>query len=202
MKLHIAYIAGFLDADGSISASIVDGKNMRIRNAHLLTNVQFYGQNLSVITSIQETLECGKLYVHNTGQSGCYKLQIPRTEQVRVLKSLIPYLQIKREQAELVIQALSLTSRGSHKITDEVLERRRAIAIEISRLNKSDGKDYRTKWVNSVEPSIRVMRLETIPSQAATGTGDVIPFGVAEGVTTSRVSPNNNPDHEDPPRKG
>lgn len=67
---------------------------------------------------------------------------------------------------------------------------------QISDLNKSNGKAYRSKWVNSVDTSSVVIAEETIPSQASVGKD------AEEGVTTSSVSPNNNQSHEDPPRKG
>lgn len=206
MKLSLAYIAGYLDADGSISASIVKGAHYRMKRAALAFSVNICGQNLDVLVKIMNTLECGDIRAYRGGynrSSGAYRYDITVEHMERVLTSLIPYLQLKKTQAELVLALLATRSRGSHKITDDVLNLRQRIVTTISELNRRDGKVYRSKWVNSVEPSSSfVVKYEAIPSQAAEGAGNIVPFSSAEGVTTSRVSPNNNPDHETPPRKG
>lgn len=196
MKLHIAYIAGFLDADGTITGSMVI-TNKRSLNRSFLSNVQFSNQNLLVLRDIQETLECGTIRAYTSGYSGAFRFEVPRKHQPRVLALLIPYLRIKKEQAELVLQALQLKGKSHHYIVPKDVSALRVEIIErVHFLNKRDGKAYRKNWVNSVNRSSLVTRDEQIPSQAAAAKDSV------EGVTTSRVSANNNPDHECPARKG
>ena len=113
MKLHIAYIAGMLDADGTITASIVKTNDLS-KNPSFLVGANICGQNLSVLMSIQETLECGNIRAYRSGHSGCYRYTIPRRHMTRVLPMLIPYLQVKREQAELALKGVSLKTHGGY----------------------------------------------------------------------------------------
>lgn len=207
MKLPIAYIAGYMDADGCITGSLTLNKRSLKNRSCLQFSVTFCSQNLAVLSDIMETLECGEIRAYiNSGYktSGAYRYDIPTSDIGRVLNLLIPFLQHKRTQAEVILAMLQTRSRGSHRVTDEVMELRQQLIATLHRLNGQDSEDYRKKWVNSVETSYNslVSKWEAIPSQAAEGAGNIVPFSSAEGVTTSRVSPNNNPDHERPPRKG
>lgn len=206
MKLPIAYIAGYMDADGSISASLTLNKRSLKNRSCLQFSINFASQNLAVLSDIMDTLECGEIRAYVTAgykSSGAYRLDIPTTDVARVLNLLIPFLQHKRTQAEVILAMLQTRSRGSHRVSDEVMELRQQLTATLQRLNRQDSEAYRKKWVNSVEPSSTLVRKwEAIPSQAEVGVGNVVPFSSSEGVTTSRVSPNNNPDHECPPRKG
>lgn len=198
MILHVAYIAGFLDGDGSISVRLMPQHAGNHFAPAFMPSVGFYNQDYDVLAEIQETIGCGKIVAHNTGfnNSGCYRLMVPLSETKRVLEMLLPYLRVKRQQARLVITGLETKSSGSFKITPEVQALRQAIVQQVSALNKANGKAYRTKWVNSVNTSSSVTVEETIPSQASEG------LDSEEGVTTRDLSPNNNDLHEDPPRKG
>lgn len=207
MKLPIPYIAGYLDADGSISASLTLNKRSLKNRSCLQFSVQVCGQNADVLGEIMETLECGEIRAYvNSGYktSGAYRYDIPTPDIERVLNLLIPYLRLKRTQAEVVLAMLKTRSRGSHRVTDAVMELRQQLIATLHRLNGQDSEDYRKKWVNSVEPPYNslVSKYGAIPSQAAVGVGNIVPFSSAEGVTTSPVSPNNTLDHEPPPRKG
>jgi hypothetical protein len=197
MKLTPDYIASAIDFDGTITASLVVEPNHK--SPTLLTNVQITCQSLSVLVKIMNTLECGDIRAYRGGYkrtSGAYRYSVPRTHQVRVLNLLLPYFEVKQEQAELVLQLHAYKGRGSRRLPESIQELRRLLVEKIQELNQSVGKVYRSKWVNSVNTSSLVAKYEAIPSQAVEGEGST------EGVTTSPVSPNNNLDHERPPRKG
>jgi hypothetical protein len=198
MRLHIAYIAGFLDGDGSISARLVKQHSGDHFAPAFVPIVGFFNQNYGVLADIQETIACGQIVAYNTSSmgSGCYRLMVPLSQIRRVLEMILPYLRVKQTQAQLVLAGLDTRQRGSSRITGEVQLLRETICQQVSALNKADGKAYRTKWVNSVDHSPAVMSVESIPSQSSVGEDS------EAGVTTSSVSPNNNRSHEDPPRKG
>lgn len=195
MELDLAYIAGFLDGDGSITALFVDQGCNRPR---FDIRIYFFNQNLEVLLYIRDVLKSGILIHHPTGYSGCYRLDIPARDLNRVLPMLIPYLRCKKRQAELALLGRTTVNPhgGRYGVSDENQATREYVVNEIQRLNQKPGKDYKTNRVNSVNLSTLVKETETIPSQAAEGKGS------AEGVTTSPVSPNNKQDHEDPTRKG
>jgi LAGLIDADG endonuclease len=178
MRLHIAYIAGFLDADGCINAHL-QLQAVRHRCPAFGIDVTFANQDLGVLEAIQETLSAGKIRaVRNNNRSGSYRLDFSRPETKRVLETLLPYLVIKREQAELALLAIATINPrrgGKLFVTPEERAYRMTVIQRMQELNQRNGKAFRTKWVNSVEPStFAVTGVETMPSQAATGTeGDL-----------------------------
>lgn len=180
-----------MDGDGSITARIAPQGAGAHFAPSFIPIVGFYNQDLAVLEDIRETLGTGRITAWASGHSGCYRLMIPMRQVPRVLEVLLPYLRVKAKQAELVLVGLKAKSIGSSRVSEETQALRKALAQQIQDLNHSNGKAYRTKWVNSVDTSS-----EAIPSQAPTANV------IGEGVTTREVSANNNLLHEDPPRKG
>lgn len=102
MELPIAYIAGYLDADGSISASLTLNKRSLKNRSCISFSVNICGQNVGVLNDMMDTLQCGEIRAYvNSGYktSGAYRLDIPTSDLERVLNLLIPYLRLKRTQA-------------------------------------------------------------------------------------------------------
>lgn len=197
MRLALEYIAGFLDCDGSIV--IVESRRTN-RRTEYYAKINFYSQNLGVLHEIRDVVG-GAITPPNT--SMVHTLQLSPRTSIAAAKTLSPYLRIKREQAFTVLE-LQKVNRSNKKIgkrygkggqepvSDEVFDQRIALCQKMRSLNHSDSQAFRTNRVNSVKLSTG----ETIPSQAAEGEDS------AEGVTTRGVSPNNNPLHETPTRKG
>ena len=178
MRLSLEYIAGFLDGDGNITATFQKQSYPHSYPA-LGIDVRFYNQNLEVLESIQETLEGGKIRPQKGGfsmkdgtRSGVYRLEFGRAASRHILRVLLPYLVVKREQAQLALLAIQENSGHKwHRITPEIHKFREDIVRRMSVLNKRDGKAFRSKWVNSVNLSpVPDVVGETMPSQAATGT--------------------------------
>lgn len=200
MRLDARYIAGFLDADGSIYIAKFRRKEDRI--VYLYPQVSFVSQNLGVLSDIKETV--GGHWSH-TPQSrqkgGAYGVVVGSEKAVKCLESVLPYLRVKREQALLVLQFSKLVAAKKRErahadgrtaiITADEYQERLDICEQVKALNRRDSIAYRKNRVNSVEAPSGVT-----PSQAAVGEG------TAEGVTTREMSPNNNSLHEDPARKG
>lgn len=196
----MAYIAGFLDADGTIVGYFQKQARPEWLPAFGV-NVMFFNQDLEVLEDIRSTLKMGVIRVTRSGYSGVYRLHFTRPETKKVLQRLLPYLRSKRQQAVLALAGMETTGYARNGVPPEVAAYRRDLVAEIQRLNRRHGKAFRTKWVNSGDPSsVGHVADETIPSQAVGGPAyRSVP---TEGVTTRRVSPNNTPAHEDPPRKG
>jgi hypothetical protein len=177
MQLSIEYIAGYFDADGSVFAYFGQQAN-RTWRPWVKVEAQFAGQNFEMLELIRTSLDCGGTigaWRNNTG-SGAYRLGFTRPETLAVLTKLEPHVRLKHEQVLLGL-ALAKTinprrgGKGVAKITDAEQAFREQTVARISALNKNDGQVFRTKWVNSVEPSMAPdVAVETMPSQAATGT--------------------------------
>lgn len=201
MRLHVAYIAGFLDADGSITAYCQPQTYGRIGWA-IGIDVTFFNQDYEVLADIRETLDCGIIRAVRCGHSGVYRLEFSRRQTKSILELLLPHLRVKRRQAELSLKVIATQGKGGRRrITDTVLAYRKDLIAQISELNQRNGKALRKNWVNSVKPSaVPDVAAETIPSQAPAGSTHV--EGTGEGVTTRAASPNSNQPHESPARKG
>jgi hypothetical protein len=81
---------------------------------------------------------------------------------------------------------------GQEPIPQSLFDQRMVLCKRVRELNHKDSQAFRKNRDNSVKLSTG----ETMPSQAVEGEGST------EGVTTREVSPNNNPLHETPARKG
>ncbi|HZE87212.1 MAG TPA: LAGLIDADG family homing endonuclease [Methylomirabilota bacterium] len=101
----LAYIAGFLDGDGSIMLQF----HRRDRGKEIFrikTVICFYQDNryLSEIKWIQQIFNCGYVYTRN---DRICELRIEGYQRVfDVLMLLRPYLRLKRKQAELLIDLI------------------------------------------------------------------------------------------------
>src|SRR3990167_8489531 len=105
----LAYIAGFLDGDGSIMLQLhrrQSGKEIfRVK-----TVICFYQdfRHHQEIEWIRNTLGCGYVYTRNDHIS---ELRIEGFEKVlNILKLLSPYLRFKRKQASLLLELIDRKS--------------------------------------------------------------------------------------------
>lgn len=204
MRLSYRYIAGFFDGDGCVSCSLIKQSRSRDRST-MMPHVGFFNQNLEVLMDIMETFGCGDILAcvgnrAKVGHSGAYRWEAPNPHIVRVLKLMLPYLRVKREQARvmLLLMATKTTPNGK-RLNASIVERRMALVDRLQKLNHRDSQAYREKWVNSEKLSkacYSVARYETTLSQAK------VPIVSLEGAETRSLSGNNNSSHERPLPKG
>lgn len=96
----LAYIAGFIDGDGSIMLQLrkKDGKIIRVKTVICLYQDTKYRKD---IEWMQKILRCG--YVYNRNDNIC-ELRIEGFQRVfETLILLKPFLRLKKKQAELLI---------------------------------------------------------------------------------------------------
>ena len=130
--LDTNYIAGMLDADGNISQSGNIEIQMRINNTD---KAMLYSIALETGAG---TMQGGKI---NDGLNGqpkgtkpCYSLVFPR-RAARVLCALVlPYLRIKKEQAEICIQYTRCET-GQKNLPREEWEKRAELLTKLSKAN-------------------------------------------------------------------
>ena len=100
-----AYIAGFLDGDGSIMTEIVKRNDYRLKFEirYIVTFTQKTSRNYSLI-QLRDELGIGNF--RNRGD-GCSELAISGWQSVKpLLEKLEPYLKIKKKQANLILQII------------------------------------------------------------------------------------------------
>ncbi len=115
-----AYIAGFLDGDGSIMLQIkkrIDTK----RGYRFMATVCFYQdtRHSAPLYWIQEVLKIGYISNRNDAIS---ELRINGFKQIRtILTELKPYIRFKIIQSEAMIRACSILDRDASKLSDKHL---------------------------------------------------------------------------------
>lgn len=105
---EIAYIAGLIDGEGTIRLGKFVEKNW---NPKYNPALSFVNTNLEVVELVKEFIKAERVYVHDGSKKGfkgnkpCYKAVICGTKKViEPLEKLLPYLRIKKKQAELVLK--------------------------------------------------------------------------------------------------
>ena len=128
----LVYTAGFLDADGSVSALLVRKKYPKL-------TVQVTGKSKVVIQWLHETFG-GHIYIeaHKNRPSIYYKWMIIGTAASKFLESVLPFLKLKAEQARLGIELESYKrpKYGSRGLGMLKPERQLEIREAIMRLNR------------------------------------------------------------------
>jgi hypothetical protein len=107
---ELAYIAGFLDGDGSIMLQLKKRADS-IRGVRFMATICLYqdSRHDTPLSWIRTRLKCGYVSKRNDGMT---ELRINGFSQVReTLGALQPYLRFKKKQAKLLIQACKMLER-------------------------------------------------------------------------------------------
>lgn len=136
--LQCAYLAGLIDGEGSI---IIKHKNHR-QYSILLT---IYNSHEPVLQWVTSHFGCGFVCTQRNqrdrDQVPVYAWTSASFRAYHVLRATLPYLIIKKAQAEIVIEFQeALTSKQRHRwnqITDDDLQWREEQRLRLSRLNRS-----------------------------------------------------------------
>lgn len=111
----LAYIAGFLDGDGSIMLQL--HRQDRGKEIFRVKTVICFYQDVryhEFIKRIQQQFKCGYVYIRNDHIS---ELRIEGFQRVfEVLEKLYPYLRLKKKQAELLLE---LIPKLQHKLVSK-----------------------------------------------------------------------------------
>lgn len=102
----IAYIAGFLDGDGSIFFQIIPRKDYKLK-FQIRSSIAFYQdtKQVKILNWLKEIFEVGYIRHRKTGISD-YTIVEPK-EVKKILELLKPYVKLKRKQIELGLEILS-----------------------------------------------------------------------------------------------
>ncbi len=113
-KINLAYIAGFLDGDGSLMLQIKKRKDGKAK-LRFMSTICFYqdGRHAETLKWIRRLFNVGYLSNRNDGMT---ELRINGFKQVRnILKILRPFIRFKKYQAEALYKASNLLSRRSFR---------------------------------------------------------------------------------------
>jgi LAGLIDADG endonuclease len=104
-QLKLAWLAGFIDADGSINAQIIrrDDYILKYQVRVSLTVFQSTKRH-HILLHIQKLLGKGTIRKRNDGMS---ELCVVGATHVKLsLESILPYLELKKPQAKLVLEII------------------------------------------------------------------------------------------------
>jgi len=141
---HYAYLAGLIDGDGCINASVAKSGESTWYRIHLSVN----SVRRNVITTLEKWFG-GKGKQRNRShykQGYIWEWRLVAKEHTKeILKNILPYLVIKYDQAELAIQFLNLSGNCS--------DERENLIREIQRLNQDlDSRERLVDFDNNKWP--------------------------------------------------
>ena len=113
-KLELAYIAGFLDGDGSLMLQLKKRSDSK-RAIRFMATICFYQdtRHKKTLYWIKKVLGIGYISTRNDGMT---ELRINGYKQVRnILKSLLPYIRFKKLQTFALIKACEVLSSTKFK---------------------------------------------------------------------------------------
>ena len=108
-KIDLAYIAGFLDGDGSLMMQIKKRKDGKLKTRFMLT-ICFYQdtRHEKTLHWIRDVLGIGYISRRNDGMT---ELRINGFAQVgNIIKDLLPYIRFKKYQAKALYEATGILS--------------------------------------------------------------------------------------------
>jgi hypothetical protein len=140
-KTAKAYTAGIIDGEGSISLVLITTrrtKSGRPATAPKLV-IQVGNTNIKLIQWLVKTWQMGSVagpyYVKNPNAKPHYCWRVRGPVAAKLLHQLLPYLVIKRQQAELGLRAAAL-AKSNRKIGDKEMAERLKMREEMLLLNQ------------------------------------------------------------------
>lgn len=142
--LELAWIAGFMDGEGTITIKkYARYKNQSIRYQAYVCCVQATEDNENAMKALQLLQKHfgGSLYAQSkhkdTKSRDSSQWLLVSSSAVECVKQLLPYLIVKKKQAELLIEYGKdiKSNRGAKRLTDEILQKRYNYWYEMRKLN-------------------------------------------------------------------
>ena len=119
-NVHLAYIAGFLDGDGSLMFQIKKRKDGNKSKFRFMSTICFYQdtRHEKALYWIREVLGIGYISKRNDGMT---ELRINGYKQTRdIIKSLLPYIKFKKIQANALMQACEILLKTELKLLNKI----------------------------------------------------------------------------------
>ena len=145
-EVERAYIAGFLDADGAIMATIEKHREKRFGfRARVALKVTQHDRK--ILDWIRHKLRVGIVRANRSGDiRQAFDLHIrDRTDVRRILEMLMPHLRVKRKQAQIALRILS----QSIEYKKDLIKNAR-LADALSRFNVR-SKNRRKNFVSKIQ---------------------------------------------------
>jgi hypothetical protein len=119
-NIHLAYIAGFLDGDGSLMLQIKKRKDGKKSSIRFMPTICFYQdtRHEKTLYWIRDILKIGYLSQRKDGMT---ELRINGYRQIRdILKNLSPYVKFKEKQVVALKQACEILLKTKLKLLNKI----------------------------------------------------------------------------------
>jgi len=120
----LAYIAGVVDNQATLFIK-------PHKQSQYILSMVIYHKQKDILNSIENLFQAGKIYPDKKA----YQLRFGANDTVSILKQLLPYLRVKREQAELAIE-FQTKKQHQRPLSDEERERRKQFYHAMKELKK------------------------------------------------------------------
>ena len=150
-KINLAYLAGVLDSDGSFSIAV---DTWRVRN---LGGNPSFQEIIAIGQCDQQALDLAyELFgggrrsqkPRGPNRRTMFYWQVTNKKAIAVVRALLPFLRIKRRQAEVLLKLRTIKDRGRKANTQctaprirrtrpEVIKEMNALAVKVRQLNDS-----------------------------------------------------------------
>lgn len=132
---NLSYLAGIIDGEGCIGLEHLSPTKGRKKD--------YYACRLTVINTSQKLMERLKKTFKGSysarkkidGRKICYRWHVFGDDLEKALIALIPYLDLKKAQAELVMEYRKTVNETGWLISDDILEKRKQIWLQCKHLN-------------------------------------------------------------------
>jgi hypothetical protein len=117
-KIDLAYIAGFLDGDGSVMLQVKKRKDGRLK-ARFMATICFYQdtRHEKTLYWIRNILAIGYITRRNDGMT---ELRINGYQQVKdILRALLPYIRFKKAQVRSLLLACEILCQETLRTLDQ-----------------------------------------------------------------------------------
>jgi hypothetical protein len=150
-ELVYAYLAGFIDADGSITITIERSKDKKGNlKEQYCVKIAAHNCKIEPIELLRREFGGGKVRHKKTGKAKnhdnwrpCYEWMLTKNKAAIAIRTLLPYLIIKRKQAELCLQVDDLKKktngaqrRWNPELNKEINNQFKLLKEEVNLLNK------------------------------------------------------------------
>ena len=153
-QIDWAYIAGFLDGDGSMMAQFKN-RNDTPRGWRILPGIRFYQdtRNEKTLFWVKNKIEMGHIYRRKDGMT---ELRLEGWKQVLVLlENIKPYARFKKNRVDLLLKIAKLVN--DKKVEDLTIKEKDKIADLIWKLKEANYQSGSKKFSKSREEIKRII---------------------------------------------
>ncbi len=152
-EIDMAYIAGFLDGDGSLMLQLKRRKDVKSRTRFMAT-VCFYqdSRHAEPLIWIRKILGIGYIFNRNDGMT---ELRINGYETIAViLRKLLPYIKFKKAQARALLKAVDILRKTPKRLLVQSM-----LSAVVDSIIKIQSHNYATKGKRSRRELLSVLGL-------------------------------------------